>query len=320
MSEEEFTSKSGKRLQVSDDALEEMIFKYGRDYTDLARRDVFDPITGRDREIEQTILILLQKGRKNVILLAPAGVGKTALFAGLAQTVVRGDVPEYLQNCRLIEIDLPSMAAGTSGPAEFQGRFIPMVKAFAERHELEEYPPFILFIDEVHTIMPMVEGSAYRGLSEVMKPYLTTGYLHVIGATTRDEHRMFVAQDPAMDRRFQKVHLSVPNIEETTLILRNLAPRFEKHFKIEIPDKLLSLIVRMTHEYMRRRNQPDKSIITLDGACAKYVMENGNQGTLDEASIYAAISGETGILAEALKEDKGRTYLVDEDEIEKDDQ
>ena len=229
-----------KRFLVSDEDLEELIHSFCRDFTQLAREGRYDPITGRDDEIQQTILILLQKGRKNACYLAPAGVGKTAMVVGLAQQIVKNNVPDYLKDARVLEIDLASMAAGTGSMSEFQERFIPVCKGLAERYHDPNYPKFIMFIDEIHTIMPMVAGSAYRGLSEVMKPYLTVGDLHVIGATTRDEYRMFVAEDPALDRRFQKIHINVPSAEETMEILKNIRPGFEKHHRITIPSEVVS--------------------------------------------------------------------------------
>lgn len=293
-----------QKLKVSDEELEDFIHKFGRDYTALARLDRFDPITGRDEEIDQVILILLQKGRKNAMLLAPAGVGKTALCVGLAQTVVKGAVPDYLKDARVIEIDLAAMAGGTSGPAEFQGRFIPMCRGFAERYHDPKYPKFILFIDEIHTIMPSVQGSAYRGLSEVMKPYLTVGDLHVIGATTKDEYRMYVAEDPALDRRFQKIELAIPNGPQTVKILEALRPGLEKHHKIKIPDSVLNEVVKLTEEHMRKRNQPDKSIIMLDASCAHWVKTKGIGSELQMESVYYMISKETGIHAGALDDRK----------------
>lgn len=291
---------AGKDFRVSDEQLEELIFKYCRDFTALARMGRFDPITGRDAEIDQTILILLQKGRKNAMLLAPAGVGKTALCVGLAQTIVAEKVPDYLKGARVLEVDLAAMSAGTIGPAEFQGRFLPLCKGIAERYHHPEYPRFIMFIDEIHTIMPSVAGSAYKGLSEVMKPYLTVGDLHVIGATTRDEFRMFVEVDPAMDRRFQKVFLEIPDAAATIKIMEALRPSYEKHHKIKISDEALAEIVRLTEEHMRKRNQPDKSIMTMDAACAHHVKNRGTGGVLDFESIYYMVSVETGVHPGAL--------------------
>ena len=290
-----------QKFKVSDEELEDLIHKYCRDFTHLARLNRFDPITGRDEEIDQAILILLQKGRKNVALLAPAGVGKTALCAGLAQKIIANEVPDYLKDARLLEIDLASMAGGTSGPSEFQGRFLPLCRGIAERYHDPSYPKVILFLDEMHTIMPSCEGSSYAGLSEVMKPYLTVGDLSVIGATTLDEFRIFVAPDPAMDRRFQKVYLSVPNVEQTIDILKNLRKGYEAHHGVSVPDEVIKEIVQLTETHMRKRNQPDKSIIMMDAALAHHVKLNGKGGDLNPASVYYMISKETGIHAGALK-------------------
>lgn len=294
-------SAAKRKFKVSDEELEELIHKYCRDFTALARMNRFDPITGRDKEIEQTILILLQKGRKNVALLAPAGVGKTALCAGLAQKIVANEVPEYLKDARLLEIDLASMAGGTAGPAEFQGRFIPLCRGIAERYHDPAYPKTILFLDEVHQIMPSCEGSSYAGLSEVMKPYMTVGDLNIIGATTLDEFRIYVAIDPALDRRFQKVFLSVPDVPQTIGIVNNLKSGYEKHHGVTVPEKAVEIIVDLTEKHMRKRNQPDKSIIMMDAALAHHVLQHGRGGELNMESVYYMISTETGINPEALK-------------------
>ena len=288
-------------FKVDDETLEDLIFKYCRDLTALARAGKFDPITGRDDEIYQLKMILLQKGRKNAMLQAPAGVGKTALVVGLAQQVAVGNVPKYLQSARVLDLDLASMAAGTSSPAEFQERFIPLVKGIAERHSDNRYPPVIMFIDEIHQIMPTCEGSSYKGLSEVMKPYLTVGDLHVVGATTRDEYRQYVGIDPAMDRRFQKINLEVPNDEQTVTILEYLRPGYERHYSVKVPDDLLRVIVKLTTEHMRKRYQPDKSIMVMDSALAQYVMDHGNEGQLDLRSVCYVIGKETGLHPGALE-------------------
>lgn len=293
---------SKETFKISDTELDDLIHKYCRDFTELDRLGRYDPITGRDEEVEQAILTLLQKGRKNVMLLAPAGVGKTALVVALAQAINRGDVPDLLKGARVLELDLASMAGGTSGPAEFQGRFLPLCRGIAERYHDKSHPRMIMFIDEIHTIMPTVEGSAYRGLSEVMKPYLTVGDLYVIGATTRDEFRMFVAVDPAMDRRFQKIFLEVPDIPQTINILKNLRAGYEKHHNVTVPDDIIEQIVKLTNELMRKRNQPDKSIIVMDAACAHTVRHYGTGIPLQIESVHYMISKETGISAGALAE------------------
>lgn len=283
------------RYKIPDHELEELIHRYCRDLTELSRKNRFDPITGRDEEIINTILILLQKGRKNVMYLAPAGVGKTALCVGLAQKIVSGDVPDYLKGARVLEVDLPSMAAGTESKAEFQGRFVPLVKGVAERYWSETHPKYILFIDEIHTIMPSCVGSSYAGLSEVMKPYLTVGDLHVIGATTREEYRIYFQIDEAADRRFQKVFLDVPSVDETHTILEAIKGGYEKHHKIKIPSDLTRLICRLTEEHMRKRNQPDKSIIVMDGACAQHVFQHGTGGELSLDAVTYFLSTEVPV-------------------------
>ncbi len=295
---------------VSDEELERIIKSYCVDFTALAKAGRYGPITGRDKEIDETILILLQKGRKNAVLLAPAGVGKTALVVGLAQKIVDGDVPEYLQDARLIEVELARMAAGTSSPAEFQERFLPLCKGVAERYHNPENPRIILFIDEVHQIMPSCVGSSYAGLSDVMKPYLTAGDLMVIGATTLDEFRMYVELDPAMERRFQKVFLKVPNEEETYAILKAIRPGFEKHHGITISNEKLMTVVMMTAEHMRKRNQPDKSIITMDAAMAYHVKNHGRGTELDLDSIYYMVGRETGLNKQAIHDEKKHQKIL----------
>ncbi|MGB1076856.1 MAG: AAA family ATPase [Bdellovibrionales bacterium] len=301
--------------KYTDEELDELFKKYCTDFTANARNNMYDPITGRDREIQEMILILLQKGRKNVMLQAPAGVGKTAMCVGLAQQIVEGNVPDLLKNARLMELDLASMAAGTSTISEFQGRLVPVLKGVGERSRDPDYPKIILFLDEVHQIMPTCEGSSYKGLSEVMKPYLTSGSLNVIGATTKDEYRMYIGVDPAMDRRFQKVDLTVPTADDTFKILQNLRPNFIKHHKLEIPDLALRVLIHMTEEYMKKRNQPDKSIMTLDSACAWQVMNHGNGGELKLDCIYKIIERETAIHANALAltDEKIREYIAKDD-------
>lgn len=286
--------------KISDEELEGYIYKYCRDITQLARMDRFDPIHGRDEEIIKSILILLQKGRKNVMLQAPAGVGKTALCVGLAQQIVADNVPEYLKDARVVEIDLASMAAGTATISEFQGRFIPLIKGIAERYHDPDLPRFIIFMDEIHQIMPTCEGSSYKGLSEVMKPYLTVGDIHVIGATTKDEFRMYIQVDPAMDRRFQKVNLDIPDFEGTVKILEAIKKGYEKHHGLEVTMDMAEVIVKLTDEHMRKRYQPDKSITTMDGAMAKHVLDNGRGGALSLDSILYIVSAETGVHKEAL--------------------
>ena len=289
---------------ISDKELEDLFHLYCRDFTALAKAGRFDPITGRDQEIDEAVLIMLQKGRKNAALLAPAGVGKTAMVAGLAQKIVAGEVPEFLKNARVLEVELARMAAGTSSPAEFQERFIPLCKGVAERYHKRGAPKIILFIDEIHQIMPNCEASSYKGLSDVMKPYLTVGDLLVIGATTLDEFRIYVAADPALDRRFQKIFLKIPSDIETFRILQGLRPSYEAHHNVRISDENLMMIVRLSDETMRKRNQPDKSIITMDAAMAYHVKTFGIKQDVALESIYYMVGRETGLNKTALHDEK----------------
>lgn len=297
---------------VSDEKLEELIKNYCTDFTQLEREGRYGPITGRDKEISDCVLILLQKGRKNVCFLAPAGVGKTAAVVGLAQAIVAEKVPDYLKNARVLEVDLARMASGTSSRSEFQDRFLPLCKGVAERYHDPDKPRMILFLDEMHQIMPSCIGSSYAGLSDTIKPYLTAGDLLMIGATTLDEFRMHVAQDPAMDRRFQKVFLKAPNVPETYAIMKALRPGLEKHHNVTIPNDLLMLIVRLTDEHMRKRNQPDKSIITADAALAYHVMHVGTNQDITVESIYYMVARETGLNARAMHDEKQLRKISEE--------
>lgn len=297
------SKKKSYNFVVPQDELDELLHRYCRNYTKLAAEGRFDRIVGRDEEIDNVMLILLQRNRKNACMLAPAGVGKTALVAGLAQAIVAERVPEYLKNAQVIELDMPAMAAGTSNPGEFQARFIPICKGLAERYHHPEYPRYIMFIDEIHTIMPTVTGSAYAGLSEVMKPYMTVGDLHILGATTSEEYRLYVQVDMALDRRFQKVHLRMPNAEETLEILKGVRPSYERHHQLKIPDECLEEVVKMTEEHMRKRTQPDKSIITMDAACGWQNMFRGEDRTLSMDAIYMMVAKETGLHPGALSDD-----------------
>lgn len=291
-------------FKVPQEELDRLLHLYCRNFTQLAEQGRFDPIIGRDEEIDDVMLILLQRSRKNAVLLAPAGVGKTALVVGLAQAIVAGRVPDYLKGAQVLELDMPAMAAGTDSPGEFQERFIPICRGLAERYQYPEFPRYIMFIDEVHTIMPAAKGSAYAGLSEVMKPYLTVGDLHVIGATTTDEFRTYVAIDPALDRRFQKVLLNVPNAQETIQILQGIRGSYERHHKLTIPDECIFEVVKQTEEHMKKRTQPDKSIITMDAACAWHNMFRGENRTLSIEAVHMMIARETGLKANALSDRK----------------
>ena len=285
---------------ISDAELDSLVTRYTRDITALERAGRFDPISGRDAELDQMTLILLQRLRKNVMLLGGAGVGKTALFIGLAQWIAQNKVPKMLRGARLIELEMSMIGAGSQSRADLEGRLIPIVKGVAERNATHLLPPIIFCIDEIHQLMISFKASSYAGIADLLKPYLTEGNLYVIGATTREEYQDYVSCEPAIDRRFQKIILSEPNAETTVNILMNLKDKFEKHYNIKITHDTCLRVVKLADRYIRNRHNPDKSILSLDHACARFVKEGGT-GLLDVAHLEAAVAAEAGIDAAAVK-------------------
>lgn len=293
-------------FKISDEEFEGLIKKYCRDLTELARLGRFDPVIGRENEIDQVITILLQRGRSNVAVTGPAGSGKTALFTGFAMAVAEGKVPKMLKDARVIELEFPTMAAGTNTRGEFEGRVIPFIKGCGERNLSKKFPPIILCVDEMHTMMPTCKATAASGVSDILKPYLTTGDLQVIGATTRDEFRVYVAADPAMERRFQMVHLEEPNEEATMRIIKGLKPKYEAHFGISVDDKMCEDLVKVATKFLRKQNNPDKSIVTLDQSCARAVKKNLDK--LDWLSVAETVGNQVGVVAQAIEPPSGRKY------------
>jgi ATP-dependent Clp protease ATP-binding subunit ClpA len=285
---------------ISDDELEGLLHRYTHSITDFARDNRYDPITGRDDEINQMILILLQRMRKNVMLLGPAGIGKTALFAGLAQWINAGNVPKMLQGARIIELEMSMIGAGSQSRAELEGRLIPIVKGVAERNHTREQAPIIFCIDEFHQLTVPFKASSYAGIADLLKPYLTAGDLYVVGATTREEYDEYVKVEPAIDRRFQKIHMHVPDVPATEGILLNVKGNFEKHYNLKVKDETCMRIVKLTDRFMRNRNNPDKSILALDLACA-YAIKKGITDVLDDESVAFAIGTEAGIHPSAVR-------------------
>ena len=285
---------------ISDNELEGLLSRYTRDITALERAGKFDPITGRDVELDYMTLILLQRLRKNVMLLGGAGVGKTALFIGLSQWVAQNKVPDMLKDSRIIELEMSMIGAGSQSRADLEGRLIPIVKGVAERNATRAAPPIIFCIDEIHQLMMAFKASSFGGIADLMKPYLTAGDLYVIGATTREEYEDYVSVEPAIDRRFQKIILATPDVPMTIGILMNLKSNFEKHYGIEITQDACMYVVKLTDRYIRNRNNPDKSILALDHACARFI-KGGGKKSLDHLSIEAAVAAEAGIDAAAVK-------------------
>lgn len=292
------TVESGSFI-IPDQELEELLLHYTRDITALDRTGKFDPITGRDTEIDLMTLILLQRLRKNIMLLGGAGVGKTALFIGLAQWINQNKVPDMLKGSRLIELEMSMIGAGSQSRSELEGRLMPIIKGVAERNATRKNPPIIFCIDEIHQLMLCFKGSSFAGIADLMKPYLTAGDLYVVGATTREEYDDYVTAEPAIDRRFQKIFLVTPDAEMTYGILINMKGNFERHYGFKIPKEACARIVRLTDRFMRNRNNPDKSILTLDLACAR-AAKAGIKDSLEDKFIDAAVASEAGIDAKAI--------------------
>jgi ATP-dependent Clp protease ATP-binding subunit ClpA len=288
------------KFVIPNEEFEGLLSRYTRDISATERLGKYDPVTGRDEEIDLMTLILLQRLRKNVLVLGPAGVGKTALFAGLAQLINANKVPAQLRNARLIELEMAMISGGSLSRSDLEGRMIPIVKGAAERNATRTQPPIIFCIDEIHQLMLSFKASGYNGIADLMKPYLTTGDLYVIGATTIEEYEDYVRTDPAIDRRFQKILLRVPDLQGTLRILMNIKSNFEKHYSISISREACTKIVKLTDRFLRGRNNPDKSILAMDLACARTVKAGLSQ-ELDDVSIEAAVAAEAGIDAAAIK-------------------
>ncbi len=241
----------------------EALTKYGQDLVELARSGKLDPVIGRDAEIRSVIRILSRKTKNNPVLIGEPGVGKTAIVEGLAQRIVRGDVPEGLKDKTIFALDMTSLMAG----AKYRGEFEERLKAVLNEIKSAE-GRIILFIDEVHSIVGAgkTEGSSDAG--NMLKPMLARGELHCIGATTLDEHRKYIEKDAALERRFQPVLVDMPSVEDTISILRGLRERFEVHHGVHIKDTALVASAVLSDRYIADRFLPDKAIDLMDEACA----------------------------------------------------
>jgi ATP-dependent Clp protease ATP-binding subunit ClpA len=209
-------------------------------------------------------------------------------------------VPGPLRGARIIELEMSMIGAGSQSRADLEGRLIPIIKGVAERNATRERPPVIFCIDEIHQLMMAFKASSYGGIADLMKPYLTAGDIFVIGATTREEYEDYVSVEPAIDRRFQKILLREPDVPMTVNILMNLKGNFEKHYQLEITQESCAYICKLTDRFIRNRNNPDKSILALDHACARAI-KAGITDKLDNNSIEHAVASEAGIDAGAVR-------------------
>ncbi|MYE87960.1 ATP-dependent chaperone ClpB [Candidatus Poribacteria bacterium] len=275
----------------------EALVKYGRDLTQEARKGKLDPVIGRDEEIRRTIQILNRRTKNNPVLIGEPGVGKTAVVEGLAQRIVRGDVPLGLKDKRLVVLDLGALVAG----AKYRGEFEERLKAVLQEIQSAE-GQILLFIDEMHTLVGAGAAEGAMDASNMLKPMLARGELHAIGATTLDEYRKHIEKDAALERRFQPVYVDEPSVEDTISILRGLKERYEVHHGVRITDSAAISAATLSHRYISDRFLPDKAIDLVDEAASRLRTEIDSKpaelDTVDREVMQLQIE------REALKKEK----------------
>ncbi len=288
----------------------EALSKYSRDLVEEVRKGKMDPVIGRDEEIRNTIRILSRKTKNNPVLIGEPGVGKTAIVEGLAQRIVKRDVPESLLDKTIFELDLSALVAG----AKFRGEFEERLKAVLKEVK-ESEGRILLFIDEIHMLVGAGKTDGAMDAGNMLKPMLARGELHCIGATTLNEYRQYIEKDSALERRFQKVNVKEPDLEDTISILRGLKERYEVHHGVRIQDRALVAATELSDRYITDRFLPDKAIDLVDQACATIRTEMGSNPTELDAVNRRVMQLE--IEENALKSESDQSSQIRLEELQK---